>query len=183
MNELLTEFKSNQRFRVLVWAVVVILLIYFSLLLRDIQTELESDFLQVHKRVQEISSVSAQKSWLKNADESSTLKMRAESEFWSSRSEGLAQATFQTWLDQQLEGFHTKNTRIRMLPVERKEDALNLWKVSARIQADSDPSQMQRFLFRIESLDKITIVDTLKVYNDRRKAFDMVVTAWFRKVS
>ena len=69
MNALLVEFESNQRFRVLVWAVVVILLFYFALLLQDIQAELESDFLQVHKRVQEISSVSAQKSWLKKADE------------------------------------------------------------------------------------------------------------------
>ncbi len=181
LKNMLQELEANTRLRVGLWAIVAILLLYASLVLNDVREELETEFLRLNEKVRDVSSVSAQRSWLIQADESRVLKMQAESSLWSSRSEGLAQATFQTWVDQQLSGVHVKNVRTSMLPVEEKTGIIDLWEVSLRIQGEAEPAELQRLLFKMESLDKVTIIETLKIYNDRRKAFDLTATAWFRK--
>lgn len=180
LHSLQEEFKQNNRLRYGLWLIFCIVLSYLCLLLYDEQQQLKSEYFAYQGRIYDVDNVSRQSEWVERAELTSALKAEFGSKLWRSRSEGLAQATFQTWLDQQLTGFKLTNARLQMLAVEPVGDVLKLWKVSARLQADFDPSVFQRFMFRLENYSQITVVDSLTIRNGRRKNVDLTITAWFQ---
>ena len=177
------EFAANARLRFGVWSIVAILLLYLYLVIQD-ASEAEFDrYSGLRDRAASVSGVIRQQEWLDRARDTSSVRAAAESRFWSSRSEGLAQATFETWLAREAKAVRAENVRIQMLPVESRNEVIALWKVSARVQFDFNPLAMQRLLYKMEGHSKLVTVDSLVLRNDRRKNVDLVVTAWFSRAN
>jgi hypothetical protein len=180
MSDIQQEIVENARLRWGLWTIVSIVLLYLCLVLSDMRAVLVNDYAATSNRLWDVNNVARQSEWIKRDELAAALRTEFSGRLWKSRSEGLAQATFQTWLDQQLLAFRLDGLRIQMLPVEPGGQKLALWKVAARIQGDVDLSAFQRLLYRLESHAQLTQVDSLVVRNNRRKTIDMTVVAWFK---
>ena len=181
LQELDAEVRRNDRVRWGLWAILTILLFYVVLVLADVNSELKSKYQAATTKLADVNGVATQDQWVERAHLTTAVRAELMDRLWQSRSEGLAQAMFQTWLDQQMTGFKLSELRTQMLPVEPIGGRLDLWKVTARLQGEVNLSALQRFIFRLENNAQVVVVESMTLRNQRAKTVDLTVTAWFTR--
>ena len=179
LGEFKNEFGTNQRLRVGIWSILGILMLYACLSMNDVLTSQKAEYDSLQSTLGDLQNLSEQTFWGERASLTTSLRSQVSSELWQSSSQGLAQASFQTWLEQQLAITRITEARVQMLPVELRSGVIDLWQVTARVQSNVNPRDVHRLLYLLESHQKLVVVDELAIYNHRIGALDMQVTAWF----
>ena len=190
---LLAEVKDKPRLRVGLLLVVGIFWIYGLLLLRDSGTLAASEQQTLAKKVARIQAQSRQTEWTARVEPALALQIELESRLWREGTIGLAQATFQDWLNQNVQQSNLTRSAVtvaaqeesapeKSVVVKRNSDVnRDIWKISAKVGFDFTPKDFYAFLGRVEGHDKQVIVESLVVRVNPVPRVEMVLVAHFQK--
>ena len=188
------QLRQNVRLQFGLWIVLGLAWLYGLLLLRDEARVAAMDQLTASKSVARLVAQSNQTEWIARAEQAQTRLVERENRLWREATIGLAQATFQDWLNQaaqqsnlaratvtvaaQEESQIEKNSGIKTTPGVNADS----WKVSAKVSFDFTPKALYAMLGRIENHEKQIIVEALVVRGPPTPRAEIVLVAYFQKV-
>lgn len=193
LSPLMAGVKDNPRLRLGLWLVVGIFWLYGLLLLRDEARLAASEQQTLAKKVARMQAQSNQSEWKARVEPAQALQLELESRLWREGTIGLAQATFQDWLNQAVQQSTLTRAVVTVAAQEesapdnnntaKTESGLNrdLWKVSAKVGFDFVPKGLYALLGRLEGHDKQIIVESLVVRRLPAPRAEMVLVAYFQK--
>ena len=192
---LVIAVKANPRLRVGLWIIMGVFWLYALLLLRDENRLALTEYQTLARKVVQLQAQSSQTEWTARAESAQALQLALEGRLWREGTIGLAQATFQDWLNQVMQQANLPRGVVTVAAQEenapennatvRTESGLNsdLWKVSAKVGFDFTPKNLNALLDRIESHEKQIIVENLVVRGAPIPRVDMVLVAYFQKAA
>ncbi len=157
-----TEWAGNPRLRVGAAAILVIMVIYALLVLVDWRAELHAQYQQRTLQLYKVQALAGKDEWLQRAESARVLEKALRAEIPSAATIGLAQAEVQTWMRQIMQAFGPKMASETHAPVEVAGQP-GLWRIPITIRGLVSVKQLQEILRRIESSDRLTVVDAMTV--------------------
>ncbi len=195
VTSLIAKIQDNPRLRLGVLLIIGIIWLYGLLILRDESRLAASQYQTVAKKVARLQAEANQSEWAARVEPVRALQLELESRMWHEGTIGLAQATFQDWLNQavqqsnlvravvsvaaQEDNTQDKNTAVKTPPAPNPD----IWKVSAKIGFDFTPKGLYALIGRLEDHDKQIIIESLVVRSLPLPRADMVLVAYFQKPS
>ena len=198
LNAIIAELKVNQRLRLGLWAILGILWLYGLLELRDDVQHKGEAHSALSKKTAKLKSMVTQSEWHSRQAEALSLQLKLEPRLWRESSIGLAQATFNDWLNQLTQQSSLSKV---LLVVAAKEDesgaeksqseagngartetsSSNLWKVSAKLAFDFNPRTFYPFLTRITMNEKKIAVESLTIRSTPTPKADLQLVVYYVK--
>lgn len=190
---LLAGIKANPRLRLGLWLIVGIAWLYSLLLLRDEAQHAASEYQVLAKKVARIEAQAGQNEWAERVEPAQSLQLQMENRLWRESTLGLAQASFQDWLNQAVR--QSNLSRPAVTVAAQEESALekntsganeagpsgDLWKVSAKLSFDFTPKNLYALMGRLASHDKQIVVETLVIRGAPAPRAEMMLVAHFQK--
>lgn len=178
---LVTELRKNTRLRAGLWFIIGLLLSYIILLLNDYQGTLQQAHQNAIKRLNQLQSVAHQTQWLERASQAKALRTQLEVKFWHANTQGLAQATFQKWLDTQVNSAKMKKANLRIQSTFALPKQPNIWKITARLDASFTTQSLHQLLLAMAKHPQFIVTERLQIRNQNRIArFTLIVSAYFQ---
>lgn len=156
------EWSGNPRLRIGVGLVVVILVFYLLMVLADWRTALHAQYQQRTLQLYKVQALAGKDEWLLRAENARTLDKALRSEIPSAATIGLAQAEVQTWMRQIMQAFGPKMGSQPHAPTPVAGEP-GLWRIPVTIRGLVSVQQLQEILRRIESADRLTVIDSMTV--------------------
>ena len=193
LSPLIAAVKDNPRLRLGLWLIVGIVWLYGLLLLRDEARLAATEHQTLSRKVARLQAQSNQTEWMGRVEPAQAQQLALESRLWREGTIGLAQATFQDWLNQAVQQSNLTRAVVTVAAQEeiapekttsiKTEPTLNrdLWKVSAKVGFDFTPKGLYALMGRLEGIDKQIIVENLVVRGPPSSRAEMVLVAYFQK--
>lgn len=183
----LEELRSNQRLRIGVVAILVILLAYGLLEWRDRQAVAVADYTRLLNQVARLGANMQPAQWQQRASEARGALDQARSQLWRNQSIGLAQAQVQDWLNGLLRQAGAKALSVRVSEPEVNQegqalvsrlpaDLQSLQLLRARIEFSSDPTVLLALLAAFNDSPQRVILEGLTI---KQLKTEMVLNFWF----
>jgi hypothetical protein len=156
------EWTGNPRLRLGAGLVVVILVVYALMVLADWRNDLHEQYQQRTLQLYKVQALAGKDEWLLRVENARALDKALQSEIPSAATIGLAQAEVQTWMRQIMQAFGPKMASESHAPVQVAGEP-GLWRIPITIRGLVSVQQLQEILRRIESSDRLTVVDSMTV--------------------
>lgn len=156
------EWSGNPRLRIGAFVILAILVLYVLMVLADWRTSLHEQYQQRTLQLYKMEALAGKNEWLVRAENARTLDKALRSEIPNAATIGLAQAEVQTWMRQIMQAFGPKMSSESHAPVPVAGEP-GLWRIPITIRGVISVQQLQEILRRIESADRLTVVDNLTV--------------------
>ncbi len=156
------EWAGNPRLRFGTAAILVIVVVYLVMVLADWRTALHEQYQQRTLQLYKVEALSGKDEWLLRAENTLTLNKALQSEIPNAATIGLAQAEVQTWIRQIMQAFGPKMTSESPAPVPVVGEP-GLWRIPVTIRGLVSVAQLQEILRRIESADRLTVIDSMTI--------------------
>ncbi|HEC84966.1 MAG: hypothetical protein DRR08_13495 [Candidatus Parabeggiatoa sp. nov. 2] len=180
-SSLSTELRKNTRLRAGLWLIVAISISYLVLLLNDYQVKLQQEHQSASTRLNQLQTITSQTQWLERAAQAQALRSQLQVKFWQANTQGLAQATFQKWLDTEMKRAKLiKKAYLRIKSVLEMPNDTNAWKVTARIDAPFTQRSLNRLLFAIAQHPLFIVTERLEIRHSRTPRLTLIVSAYFK---
>lgn len=179
---LLIELRRNTRLRIGLGLIVAILLSYASLWLNDYEKQLKNDYQSVISHLNRLQAIASQTQWDRRAAQVHQLRTQLEAQLWRANSKGLAQATFQEWLNTRIKQVQFEgNVRLKVDVAREVSQYPHLWQVTAQLEANFEPKKLNALLLAIAKNPKWIVTERLDIRQTRSHAqFILIVTAYFQ---
>lgn len=194
IGKLRAELAANHRLRWGVWAIVAIMWIYAVLVLRDAARAERLAVEQASRRIATLEQVAAERDWPARLRSAEDLRQKLEGRLWHAGTLGLAQAAFQDWVNQAVQQAGVRKPAVAVAAQEESAArpaagaapteagaSSDLWKTTARVAFDFEPSALYRFLQRLAANDKAVVVESLTIRGTPGGRAEMVLVAYFQK--
>lgn len=162
MASMRNEWAANPRLRIGALVILVILVVYVLMVLADWRTSLHDQYQQRTLQLYKMEALAGKNEWLVRAENARTLDKALRSEIPNAATIGLAQAEVQTWMRQIMQAFGPKMSSESHAPVPVTGEP-GLWRIPITIRGVISVQQLQEILRRIESSDRLTVVDNMTV--------------------
>ena len=162
MAQMRTEWSNNPRLRYGAGAIIVILVIYLLMVLADWRTALHAEYQQRTLQLYKVQALAGKDEWLMRAENTRALNKALQSEIPNATTIGLAQAEVQTWMRQIMQAFGPKMSSETHAPSPVAGEP-GLWRIPITIRGLVSVAQLQEILRRIESADRLTVVDSMTI--------------------
>jgi hypothetical protein len=180
-SSLLTELRKNTRLRAGLWLIVALLISYIVLLLNDYQTQLQQAHQNALTRLNQLQTIANQTQWLERAAQAQTLRTQLEVKFWQANTQGLAQATFQKWLNTEMNRAQIKKkAHLRIISTIEMPKYTNVWKITARLDAPFTPQSLEMLLLAIAQHPLFVVTERLEIRHSRTPRFTLIINAYFQ---
>lgn len=173
------EWRNNQRLRWGVLAIAAILLGYAVLLLNDWRLALHEQYRQSTLRLYKVAALNGKDEWIARAQEAAALRKALQSQVPAASSPGMAQADAQGWV-KQLVTASGRQLATEGLAATRVDADAGVWKVPITVRGEIGPSELVEMLRRIESSDRLIVVDALNHTNRQRPNMVLTISAYYR---
>ncbi len=189
LDQFLSEFKNNARLRIAVAMVFAVLWLYLILMMREALDTSAREYRSASVKLGKLQSVMNQGDWTERLNAAKTLQAEMESALWRGDTLGLARASFQDWLNQQMQRAAASRPVISMSP--GNEEATNeqaraagiddLWKVSARLVFDFNPESLNKLLAQIMVHAHHVAIESMRITKEPVPRVEIVASAFFQK--
>lgn len=174
------EWSANPRLRIGAAAILVILVVYVLMVLADWRTSLTEQYQQRTLQLYKVQALAGKNEWLLRAENARTLDKALQSEIPNAATIGLAQAEVQTWMRQIMQAFGPKMSSESHAPAPVAGEP-GLWRIPITIRGVVSVQQLEEILRRIESADRLTVVDNMNVSMIRDTPnVSLTATAYYR---
>lgn len=184
------ELKNNPRLGVGVVAIAVLLCFYGVLVLKDMAAQEARAYADLTARVARMEAAAKDTVWLRRAEETTATLLEMESQMWRAPTQGLAQASFQDWLNQMAQQSKIANASITVVAQDdlgaRQDGATGaeaFWKVGARISFDFSPQVFYALLAGVIGHDRRIVVEALTIRGAPQPKAELQLAAYFEKPS
>jgi hypothetical protein len=178
---IISELQKNTRLRLGVWLIMALLMGYVVLVLNDYQMRLKRDYQEALSQLHQLQTMTTQSQWSQRASQTHELLGQWQARFWQADTKGLAQAMFQSWLQEELYFAQLADSRLQ---VETTVEVPNqsLWQVSAKLDAVFVPKRLYNFLLVLSTHPQLVVVERLEIqYSQVKPKFSLVMNAYFGK--
>lgn len=179
IDSLLKELRSNTRLRIGIGVIIAILLGYLILALRDQVTHLQQEHATVLERLNQLLTLAKQANWPERAVQAGQLRKQVESTLWQADTLGLAQATFQKWLDDKIKISRLEDVKLEVDATLAVPHQPQLWQVTARLKGDFAPDKFNRLLYALAKHPQLIVTDQLDILQAATPRFTLIVKAYF----
>lgn len=181
-----SELRENQRLRLGLGLCVAIIWLYGVLLLQEHCDEQQKQYVALEKRMARLGTIAGQEEWSARLAEARNAQKDLSQKLWAERTQGLAQAAFQDWIQQasQQSGIFKPmvNVTVQDGPKGSGADVWgDLWKVNARMAFEFEPRSMSTFLEKLARSDKWIVVDALNIRTTPAPRAEVTFVAYFKK--
>lgn len=189
----LTEIRVNPRLRLGLWLIIGIAWIYCLLLLRDEVQRATNEHQAFAKKVARTLAQAGQNEWLERAESAQAAQLQHESRLWREGTIGLAQASFQDWLNLAMQQSGLTKPVVTVAAQEESaseksaagakatDAGSNLWKVTAKLNFDFTPKNLYELMGRLVGHERQIVVETLVIRSVPAPRAEMLVVAYFQK--
>ncbi len=189
LDQFLSELKSNARLRIAVALVFAVLWLYLILLMREALDSSAREYRSASVKLGKLQSVMKQGDWTERLNAAKTLQAEMESALGRGDTLGLARASFQDWLNQQMQRAAVARPVISMGTANEEatgEQARaagidDLWKVSARLVFDFNPESLNRLLGQMAGRKHHVVIEGLRITKEPVPRVEIVASAYFQK--
>ena len=157
-----TEWSGNPRLRLGTGLIAVIMVVYAMMLLADWRAQLHEQYQQRTLQLYKVQALAGKDEWLLRADSVRALNKALQAEIPSATTIGLAQAEVQTWMRQIMQAFGPRTSSESHAPAQVPGDP-GLWRIPITVRGLMSVQQLQEMLRRIESSDRLTVVDSITI--------------------
>ena len=180
MTQMRTEWSGNPRLRLGAAVIVVIIVVYSLMVLADWRTALHAQYQQRTLQLYKVQALAGKEEWLLRAENARALDKALQAEIPNAATIGLAQAEVQTWMRQIMQAFGPKMASESHAPVQVTGEP-GLWRIPITIRGLVSVVQLQEILRRIESADRLTVVDSITISMIRDAPnVSLTVVAYYR---
>ncbi|MDY6992248.1 MAG: hypothetical protein SVR94_06535 [Pseudomonadota bacterium] len=179
-SRLVAEVRQNTRLRRGLWLIIALMLSYLTLGLHDYLEQQRVRYQEAASHLTRLQGLAQQKQWRERALQAQELHEQVEAQLWQAETPGLAQATFQEWLNQQIKSAQVDNPRLEVESALEVETLEQLWQVTAKLTASFKPINFHRLLFFIAKNPQIMVIEHLEVILIGHPRFTLVVRAYFQ---
>jgi hypothetical protein len=162
MAQMRTEWSGNPRLRIGVGLVAVTLVVYLLMVLADVRTELHAQYQQRTLQLYKVQALAGKDEWLLREENARALNKALQAEIPAATTLGLAQAEAQTWMRQVMQAFGPKMTSESHAPAQVPGEP-GLWRIPITIRGLVSVRQLQEILRRVESSDRLIVVDNMTI--------------------
>lgn len=162
MAQMRNEWAGNPRLRIGAFLILAILVLYLVMVLSDWRAALHEEYQQRTLQLYKMEALAGKNEWLLRAETARTLDKALRSEIPKAATIGLAQAEVQTWMRQIMQAFGPKMSSESHAPVPVVGEP-GLWRIPITIRGVISVQQLQEILRRIESADRLTVIDNMTV--------------------
>ena len=185
----LAELRNNARLRVGVALILAVLWVYAILLLRDARDAAVGEYRNASVKLARLQAVEQQADWGERLNAAKTLQAEIESRLWRGATLGLARASFQDFLGQQMRQAGITRPSVAMGTADeesRSEGAQtgltdDLWKVKAKLVFDFNPLSFNKLFVQLANHPHRVVVESLHVTKEPVPRVEAVLLAYFQK--
>ena len=189
LDQFLSELKSNVRLRIAVALVFAVLWLYLILLMRETLDSSAREYRSASIKLGKLQSVTQQGDWTARLNAAKTLQAEMESALWRGDTLGLARASFQDWLNQQMQraavvrpvvsmGTGTEEAKSERAQAAGLDD---LWIVRAKLVFDFNPDSLNKLLGQLAGHTNLVVIESLRITKEPVARVEMVASAYFQK--
>lgn len=165
------ELKSNPRLRYGVFAISFILLLYVCIVLSDMRTEVETEYLDTVENIESLSMIGGPLNWPKRAEIAKASLEQFQRKLWWAKNKGIAHALVLKWVEELGAKYKLKNPRIRVETLGNVSGFDDLLRVAAYIDARGAPKEFPKMMHEIETHDQAVAVARLHVSKGKPGSF------------
>ncbi len=162
MAQMRIEWAGNPRLRIGAFLILAILVLYLVMVLSDWRAALHEEYQQRTLQLYKMEALAGKNEWLQRAENVQALDKALRSEIPKAATIGLAQAEVQTWMRQIMQAFGPRMSSESHAPVPVVGEP-GLWRIPITIRGVISVQQLQEILRRIESADRLTVIDNMTV--------------------
>jgi hypothetical protein len=184
-SQLLTELRQNIRLRVGVWLIIVILMSYTILRLNDYNKRLYQEYQEAAIHLNHLQTVANQTYWEERSQQALNSRYHLEGRLWEASTKGLAQATFQKWLNTQLtKAKIDENVNLKVDRAKDVANVANVWQVTAKLEANFEAKNFNLLLAALTKNLQLTTIERLNIRLIRKRLkFSLIIVAFFQAVA
>ncbi|MBU3023403.1 hypothetical protein [Aestuariibacter sp. A3R04] len=174
------QTRNNQRLRISLWLILVILVCYPLLVLSEYNQEIRSDIASALERESKIVRTASEKQWFDRAEGLTALSQRLDSAFWLAATTGTAKATLYQTLSDWSQKHELDQVQIRLedpLPVEGQS---NLYRIAGQIDTVFDVENSLNFLRDVETHTPQVIVERMEISQRTRPVHRIMIASYFK---
>ncbi len=173
------EFQANARLRWGGLLIAAITVFYLWLVLSDLRTQMQADYVQLVQRRDKITSLAGQDEWLQRAEQARVLRDALQAQIPSVETLGLAQASVQS-LARDLISASGKPLRVQAETATEVGRDSGIWRVPVVISGGMAPAAALQLIQRIESQPNLVVVEQAIVINRNAGVLTLTMAAFFR---
>jgi hypothetical protein len=189
INLFLAELKNNARLRLGVAFIFGVLWVYAILLLRDAQVAAVGEYRNASVKLARLQAVTQQGDWGERLNAARTLQAEMEGRLWRGATIGLARASFQDLLNQQMQQAGVTRPAVSMgsTDEENRGEGMqpgitdDLWKVKAKLAFDFNPLSFNKLFVQLANHPHPVVVESLHVTKEPVLRVEAVLLAYFQK--
>lgn len=188
-NRFLAELKNSARLRLGVAFIFGVLWVYAVLLLRDAQVTAVGEHRIASVKLARLQAATQQGDWGERLNAARTLQAEIEGRLWRSATMGLARASFQDVLNQQMRqaGITRPSVAMGSTDEENRSEGMqpgitdDLWKVKAKLVFDFNPVSFNKLFVQLANHPHHVVVESLHVTKEPVPRVEAVLLAYFQK--
>ena len=185
----LAELRTNARLRLGVALIFAVLWVYAVLLLRDAQDAAVREYRSASIKLARLQAVTQQRDWGERLNAARTLQAEMEGRLWRGATLGLARASFQDSLNQQMRqaGVTRPSVSMGSTDEESRSEGMqtgitdDLWKVKAKLVFDFNPVSFNKLFVQLANHPHHVVVESLHVTKEPVPRVEAVLLAYFQK--
>ena len=174
------EWAANPRLRWGAVAIVGIIFVYAVLVLMDWRSSLQETYRERSLQLYKVAALAGQDEWILRADSAKAVQKSLQAEIPAVGSIGLAQADAQSRVRQVLNAFGPKLSAEARPPAQVAGQP-GVWRLPVSIRGPVTQAQLVGILWRIESSDRLMVIDEVTItFVERVPNVAMTTTAYYR---
>lgn len=180
LSKLSSELKTDARLRSGAWFITFIVALQPIWLIQDYRTTKEAELEDLLKQEAKILRTTSEDFWQERATLSNKDLSDLEKKIPQTSSLGVAKATLQNLLSNNLEQIQAQNIRLDVQDPAKLTKPANIYRVSARIEFDFNEADLQELLAIFEKNDQAIAVEKLEINPARSKKAQLIIAVYFK---
>ncbi len=175
-----SQIRENHRLQAGVALIAAILLWWLLQLLGDWRQARIAILQASAQQLEQTRSLATQKGWAERAEQAANLAKALQAEIPSAASSGMAQAEFQSWLNQ-ISNAASGQVRLDVQAPVRLEHPDDVVRVTATLSGGLPPAQVMQLINRIESRQSLTTIPVATLRSDGlNQTFSLTVQGYYQ---
>lgn len=184
LDQFISELKNNARLRIGIALILAVLWLYFILLMRDALDNGAREYRGSSVTLGKLQSVVQEGDWAERLAAAKTLQAEMESALWRGDSSGLANASFQDWLNQQMQLAGVARPTVSVgagSETEPSSGIEDLWHVRAKMTFDFNSDSLNKLLGQIGAHPQHVVIESLHVTKEPIPRVEIMASAYFQQ--
>jgi hypothetical protein len=173
------EFSENSRLRLGCWAIILIILFYFSIRLNEFNNDAQRQYRELETKQQKFEEI-AKEGWKKRSEDIQQLIDAHLSRIPVVRNEGLARAKVENMFSSLMKKYNFKKNKLDIERVEKIKGASDVYRVVANVKSAYDVNPFISLLYDLENSEQEGAVVKLVLSKGKNSQFELSYAAYFQ---